>query len=296
MRILPVKREDSVCSLTREQKEGDKKKVVLITGASSGFGRATACHLAERGYWVFGTSRVPESVELPATAAWKGKLKIIQMNVGFENSVRHAIDSIMRRAGRLDVVVNNAGIGIAGSIEDTTVEEAKAQFETNFFGVHQVCRLVLPIMREQGKGLIINISSLGGLVGLPFQAFYSASKFAVEGFTEALRIEVKPFGIKVVLIEPGDFHTPFTVHRRVVGNSHGNSVYQERFERALKAQEDSERKGGPPELVARLVERIITKGSPKLRYKVGPSSTLVGLKKFVPQRVVEFAVRSAYGL
>lgn len=270
-------------------------KVVLITGASSGIGQVCAMYLAKRGYWVFGTSRHSEIAEVSGNSQ-SGKLGMMKLDVNSDLSVRQAIKLIMEKAGRLDVLVNNAGIGIAGSIENTTSQLAKLQFETNFFGLHRMIKETLPIMREQGGGLIVNISSLGGLIGLPFQGFYSATKFAVEGLTEALRIEVKPFGIKVVLIEPGDFQTGFTEHRLISDQVLNDPAYQERFKRALKAAEDSEKNGDSPEKIAHLLERIIKTNSPKLRYKIGPSSKLVALSKFVPQRVSEFAVRSSFKL
>jgi len=271
-------------------------KVILISGVSSGFGNVTAKYLAQKGCWVFGTSRTPEKVMLPNTETekWPGSLEIIKMDVNYANSISEGIKKIIERTGRLDVVVNNAGYGLAGSIEDTTLREAKDQFNTNFFGVHEVCRQVIPIMRKQQSGYIINISSLAGLVGLPFQAFYSASKYAIEGYTEALRIEVKTFGIKVSLIEPGDFRTSLTEHRHITRSSQSDPVYQNRFKESLKAVEEAERKGDSPEKMARLVERIINTDAPRLRYRIGPSSTLVGLKHFIPERIVETMITRYY--
>ena len=271
-------------------------KVILISGVSSGFGYCTAQYLAQKGYWVFGTSRTPEKVMLPNTETekWPGSLEIIKMDVNYTNSIREGIKKIIANTGRLDVVVNNAGYSLAGSIEDTSLKEVKDQFNTNFFAVHEVCRQVIPLMRKQQSGYIINISSLSGLVGLPFQAIYSASKYAIEGYTEALRIEVKTFGIKVSLIEPGDFRTSFTEHRHISRSSPSNPVYQDRFQETLKAVEKAERKGDSPEKIARLVERIINTDSPRLRYRVGPSSTLIGLKHFIPERVVENIITRYY--
>ncbi|MGD1994460.1 MAG: SDR family oxidoreductase, partial [Anaerolineae bacterium] len=185
----------------------NEKEVVLITGASSGIGKACADHLVQQGYRVFGTSR---RAPFPPQPAKPGEPVMIRLDVDDEASVGQVVGHLHQSVGHIDVVVNNAGFGVAGAVEDTTLAEARAQMETNFFGVVRVCRAVLPRMRERGAGLIVNVSSLGGVIALPFQAFYSASKFAVEGFTEALRMEVKPFGVQVVLIQPGDLSTGFT--------------------------------------------------------------------------------------
>jgi len=223
---------------------------------------------------------------------------IIKMDVHFDNSVGRGIEWVLEQEGRLDVVVNNAGFGLAGAVEDTSIEEAKAQLETNFFGALRVCRSALPIMREQGGGYIVNISSLAGRIGVPFQALYSASKFAIEGLTEALRLEVRPFGIRVVLIEPGDFATEFTQHRRRTIQSQGNSACRERYETALRIMEASEAEGGTPEAVARLLERILEDPSPRLRYTVGPlvQRAAAELRKIVPARLFEWGLAKYYRL
>lgn len=269
------------------------RRVVLITGASSGFGRATAEYLAERGYWVFGTSRHPKKVESFDTEKWQ---EIIKMDVNCNESVKKGIVFVMQKAGRIDILINNAGFGLTGSIEDTSLKEARHQFETNFWGMDRTCLQIIPIMRKQGSGYIINISSLAGLVGIPFQAFYSASKFAVEGFTETLRMEVKPFGIKVVLLEPGDFNTPLTFNRQKTKEAQEKTVYWESFQKALSAAEESEIKGGSPKKIAQLIERIINTDKPKLRYKIGPSSTLVSLKAFIPARICEYLIMKTFKL
>jgi len=203
-------------------------KVVLITGASSGFGKACAEHLAGLGHWVYGTSR---RARFEDGAVVPGGVRMLPMDVREDDSVARAIAFIRKDAGRLDVLVNNAGLALAGAIEDTTVDEARDLFETNLFGAHRVCRAALPILRAQGAGLIINVSSLAGLVTVPFQGFYSASKYALESMTDALRMEVAAFGIRVVLIEPGDFKSGFTAGRVFAAASGEGSPYAERCAR-----------------------------------------------------------------
>lgn len=272
-------------------------RVVLITGASSGFGKACAEHLCRRGYQVFGTSR-HASPAAPAEGGAGVTLDLMRMDVDDDDSVQWGIEAVVRRAGRLDVVINNAGIGIAGAVEDTTIAEARAQLETNFYGALRVCRAALPIMRAQGSGTIINISSVGGLVGVPLQALYCASKFALEGLSEALRLEVRPFGIRVVLVEPGDARTGFTARRRRTAASLENPAYRQRCDRAVGVMEADERNGLRPERLARVVEAIIRARSPRLRYVVAPlpEALAVALKKVVPAGVFEWALGKYYRL
>src|SRR5262249_31906606 len=170
-----------------------------------------------------------------------------------DGSVDEGVKAVIDKAGRLDGVINNAGWGLMGAIEDTSIEEAKAQLETNFFGVLRVCRAVLPIMRRQGGGTIINISSLAAIVGVPFSGLYSASKFALEGMSESRRLEVRHQGIRVVLVEPGDFRTNFPAMRRLAKFS--SPVYRDALERTRIAQEKEEMNGPSPESIAYLVER-----------------------------------------
>ncbi len=261
-------------------------RVVLITGASSGIGAACASHLASNGFRVYGASRraqAPPGVEPLA------------MDVSSDASVNQAIQAILAREGHLDIVVNNAGMGIAGAIEDTSIEEARAQFETNFFGVMRVCRAALPEFRARRAGRLINIGSIGGLIAIPFQGLYSASKFAVEGLTEALRLEVRAFGVHVVLIEPGDHRTSFTDARRMTVASSA-SPYAETAARAIARMARDEQAGPPPEAVARLLHRVVNTANPRLRYTVGPAAQRAGVwaKRLLPNAVMELAVLSIY--
>jgi short-subunit dehydrogenase len=187
----------------------------------------------------------------------------------------------------LDAVINNAGFSTRGAVEDTTIEAAKAQFETNFFGVLRVCQAVLPALRAGGGGYIINISSLAGLVGVPFTGLYSASKFALEGASESLRLETRPFGIHVVLVEPGDFRSEINAKRRIFAQQ--ESVYTSAFAALLRRRSRQENIAPTPEPVARLIERILNDPRPKTRYTVGMwrQRILSPAKRLLPQRMFE---------
>src|SRR5215469_14888680 len=223
--------------------------VVLVTGASSGIGAACAELLAQRGFMVYGASRNAEF----RPKAFRG----IQMDVCDDQSVERAVSQVIREAGTIDALVNNAGSGLAGAVEDTQTAEAIRQMDVNFMGAFRVARAVLPGMRQRRSGVIVNVSSLGGLFGLPFQSFYSASKFAMEGWTESLRFEVRPFGIRVVLIEPGDVKTGFTGSRVRAARATGSSAYNDRFSKCMGIVEKEEQQGVAPESIAALVCKIV---------------------------------------
>ena len=265
-----------------------RAKVVLITGASSGFGKSCAEFLSAKGYKVYGTSRKPAGGSAPC--------EMIRMDVNDDASVTQGIRMIVEKEGRIDVVVNNAGFGIAGSVEDTSVEEMKSQFETNYFGVFRVCREVLPVMRRQQSGTIINVGSIAGSIGVPFQGAYSASKAAVQSITEVLRMEVKPYGIRVALIDPGDFKTGFTDSRVKTKQAVANPDYTDRFTKALQTMEVEERKGCDPVKLAELVYKIINSKSPRLRYMAGPVMEIfaVHLRKFLPAKLFESIIMGNY--
>ncbi len=270
--------------------DGRTGRSVLITGASSGIGLACARHLAARGWRVFGTYRSSQ-------AALDG-VEMIAMDVDDEASVNAGVAAVVERAGGLDALVNNAGFAVAGAVEDTSIDEAKAQLETNFFGVLRVCRAALPVMRRQRHGTIVNISSLAGVFGLPFAGLYSASKFALEGVTESLRLETRRLGIRVVLVEPGDFRTAITQRRRLAAASATNEAYRETFARFQVQQEHDESTAPTPEPVARLVERILNHPNPKLHYPVGMfgQRIVVPLKRFLPQRTFEWFACKVLGI
>ena len=265
-------------------------QVVLVTGASSGIGKACAEHLASLGHKVYGTSR--------QASGKQGGVDMIPMDVTKDVSVQDAVQQILRSENRIDAVINNAGYGIAGSVEETSVREAQEQFDTNFFGMFRVTKAVLPGMRERKAGLIVNMSSIGGLISIPFQSFYCATKFAIEGFTEALRMEVHAFGIRVVLIEPGDHRTNFTRSRVRTKESQGPSPYREKFDAALGVMEHDEQNGPPPEAIAHKIGKLLTAGSPALRHPVGMflQKFAVSLKRVLPSGTFEAIIRSTYKL
>jgi NAD(P)-dependent dehydrogenase (short-subunit alcohol dehydrogenase family) len=224
--------------------------------------------------------------------------EMITMDVDDDASVQAGVDALLAKTGRLDAVVNNAGISLMGPIEDTATDEAKAQMETNFFGVLRVCRATLPALRKQGCGHIINVSSLAAVVGLPFSGLYSASKFALEGMTESLRHETRPFGIQVVLVEPGDFRTAITSKRRTTRASETNAAYREAFARFKVKQDQDEAQAPDPQAVANLIESILKNPRPRTRYTVGMMGQriVVPLKKFLPQSLFEWLFRRVVGL
>jgi NAD(P)-dependent dehydrogenase (short-subunit alcohol dehydrogenase family) len=269
----------------------DVSRVVLVTGASSGFGRAIAAGLALDGHRVFATTR--GAGMMPVAGATHFALDVTD-----EMSVRNCIEAVLGLAGHIDVLVNNAGLGIAGAIEDTTVEEARAQFETNLFGLHRMCRAVLPTMRMQRAGHILNMSSLAGQIALPFQGFYSASKFAIEGYTEALRMEVRSYGIRVCMIEPGDFATAFTANRRMTAASAPDSPYFQQCKCAIDRMARDEQANVDLSPVVDAVRAIIRTDQPALRY---PRATPIqrgfaAVRPFLPQALSEYLIRSTYGL
>jgi NAD(P)-dependent dehydrogenase (short-subunit alcohol dehydrogenase family) len=276
-------------------------KVILITGASSGIGKACAEYLHDRGHKVYGTSRRIQKLTTSASQKDGGVLdthQMIKMDVDDDSSVKEGVQYIYEAEGRLDAVVNNAGVLFAGSIEDTTIAEAKSQFETNLFGVMRVCQAVLPIMRMQLAGYIVNISSIAGIIGVPFQSLYSTSKLALEGMAEVLRMEVKQFGIHVVLVAPGDFKTTQMINRFYVQHSRAKTVYTEKLEKALHVAKTEETKGQSPEKIAILIDRIIHNPSPRLRYKIGPFSQrmYVILKRILPPSLSQYLIMKYFNI
>jgi NAD(P)-dependent dehydrogenase (short-subunit alcohol dehydrogenase family) len=264
-------------------------RVVLVTGASSGNGRAIAMLLAQHGYRVFGTSREP------ARAAAAPGVEMLALDVRSDDSVRACVAAVLEKTDRIDVLVNNAGYELAGALEETSLDEARAQLETNFFGVVRTTKAVLPAMRERRSGQIVNVSSLAGLTVAPFMGMYSASKFALEGYSESLRHEVKPFGVHVSLIEVGFLNTPMQAHRQHTAARIAD--YDAARRNALDAIAEREARGPGAELIARTALRIAGSRRPRLRYVVGREARLVmQLRRVLPAGMFEQGVRRTFRL
>ena len=265
-------------------------KVILITGISSGFGKKTAEYLAQKGYKVYGTVR--KDID-PIHG-----VRILKMDLTNKESIKEAVDTVLQEESKIDVLINNAGMHTGGSVETTPIEHAKLQMDTNFIGLVKILRAVLPSMRSNKSGTIINFSSIGGLMGLPFQSFYSASKFAIEGLSEALRMELREFNIKVVVINPGDFNTNNTANRKNYITSIEGDPYEKQFQKTLKIIEKDETGGWKPELMAIKLSQIIECRNPRHYYIVGTfeQKLAVVLKKILPSKVFDSILRSHYGL
>jgi len=263
-----------------------KNQVALVVGASSGVGKVCANYLVSQGYTVYGSSRKANYGDVI------DDIHMLPIDVTDEDTITKAVNYIYEKEGGIHVLINCPGYGLAGSIEDTSTEEAEKIFKTNFFGVMACCRAVLPIMRAQRDGLIINISSVAGFIAIPYQAMYSSSKYALEAMTEALRIEVKPFNIRVSLIAPGDMKTNFV--REYTVKSH-DSVYKERCTKAVQAMIESEHKGPGPEVVLKELKKILYKRNPAIRRVVGFQYKLIAfLIRLLPKKLVHYVVEKLY--
>src|SRR5438874_2573873 len=251
-----------------------KNKTTLVTGVTSGIGRDIAQLLAERGARVFGTVRNPQ------TANPIRGVEIVRMEVTEDASVNEAIQSVEKKAGPVQLLVNNAGYVVTGALEETSIEEARQQFETNFFGVLRVTNAVLPKMREGGYGRIVNISSVLGFLPAPYSGMYAASKHALEGYTETLDHEVRRFGVRAVLIESAYTKTKINGHARSAKIA--LEVYAAERKRMTEFAEREVEGGDDPRIVAEAVWKAVTVKSPRLRYPVGKSVTLSQLRRFVP--------------
>ncbi len=270
-----------------------KKQVVFISGASSGIGNACAAFLAKKGHLVYGTSRKPAKAQRKADEFFE----LIAMDLSDAASIQAAVRLVLEKEGRIDLLVCNAGMGISGPAEESPLEDIRRQMDTNFLGSVQLIQAALPAMRQAGSGKILVTSSIAGRIGLPFQAFYSASKYALEGFVEALRMEIKGFGIQATLIEPGDFRSGFTEARQKAAPLPA-SPYAEAAGIALAKAEQDEINGGYPIDIARLVLALMRAKRLAVRYTVGSLGQRIAaaIKPLLPSRFAEFLIMAYYGL
>jgi short-subunit dehydrogenase len=242
------------------------KKVALVTGASSGIGKETAKLLVQKGFTVYGSARrVEKMAELKEAG-----VRVIEMDVTDDASMVKAVNEILEIEKRIDVLVNNAGYGSYGALEDVPISEGRHQFEVNIFGLARVTQLVLPTMRKQHSGKIINISSIGGTIGLPHGSWYHATKFAVEGLSDSLRMELKQFGIDVVIIKPGAILTEWaTIAKEHLLKYSGNTAYKTLAAKHAKMFENADKRGSLPIVVARTIVKAAMAKHPKTRYATG---------------------------
>jgi NAD(P)-dependent dehydrogenase (short-subunit alcohol dehydrogenase family) len=267
-----------------------QEKVALVTGVSSGIGRAIAGLLSRHGFRVFGTERGNAGA-----ARALENVERVHVDIREEESIHSCLRTVLDRAGRIDVLVNNAGYTMIGSLEETTIEEAKGLFETNFFGVLRMTQAVLPFMRGQRSGRIINIGSVVGFVPAPYQGIYCASKHALEGYSESLDHEVRQFGIRVSVIEPGFTRTNIAQNSHVI--AHPLEAYTDGRTRVLSATPENIARGGTPVGVAEVVLKALTRQSPRSRYPVGREAKFVGrLRKFAPSSLFDKGLRKRFRL
>ncbi len=266
-------------------------KVVLITGASSGIGKAIATFLSSKGYVVYGTSRNPSKIteDLP--------FNLIELDVAKSETIKTAVDTIINENGRLDVVINNAGVGITGPIEETPDLEIKKAFQTNVFGPIDVIKAALPPMRAQGEGLIINITSIAGYMGLPYRGVYSATKGTLELLTEAFRMEIKDFNIQMCNVAPGDFATNIAsgrYHAPVLNES----PYKKPYGNTLRLMNEHVDEGNNPIEMAEAIYKIMLTKKPKIHYKVGAfmQKFSIVLKCILPDKTYEKLLLNHYKL
>jgi len=265
-------------------------KVVLITGGSSGIGKSVGEFLTEKGYVVYGTSRNPSLIK-------NHLFKLVALDVNNPESILKAVNEVILKEGKLDVLVNNAGVGITGPIEETPTNEMRKAFDTNLFGAIDVMKAVLPQMRKQQSGLIINVTSIAGYMGLPFRGIYSATKGAMEIVSEAIRMEVKGFGIEVTNVAPGDFATNIAsgrFHTPVYDDSPYKKNYQENLE-LMDAHVDS---GEDPIEMAKVIYKVINTPKPIIHYRVGDyiQKASIVLKKILPDKIYEKLLMKHYKL
>src|SRR3954447_21094975 len=269
-------------------------KVALVTGGSSGIGECTVRELLDAGFVVYPVARRVERMQPLAELG----AHVFAMDVTDDASMVAGVERIIAEHGRMDVLVTNAGYGSYGAVEDVPIDEARRQFEVNVFGLARLTQLVTPHLRAQGSGRIINVSSIGGKFYEPLGAWYHATKFAVEGFSDSLRIELAPYGIQVVIIEPGPIRTEWnTISRESLVEVSRGTAYEEQAEkvRARMEKADQPMSSSGPEVVARKIVKAATTSRPKPRYPVGRGAgTILGARRVLPDRAFDVIVKQLY--
>jgi len=271
-------------------KHNQQTKVVLITGASSGIGQAAARLLAQKGYTVYGTSRNPK-------IGHSEPFEFLEMDVKNAQSVQMAVSELLQKEGRIDILINNAGVGITGPVEETPLDAMRAAFETNFYGPLAVIQAVLPAMRQQQKGLIINVTSIAGVMGLPFRAAYSATKSALDMISEGLRMEIAQQGIQLCTLAPGDVATNIAASRYHAPLIKG-SPYEITYGAILQQMNEGVDAGVNPLMIAQKIAAIIEQKSPKVHYYAGAFMERLSLilKRFLPDKMFEQLLKNHYKL
>ena len=281
--------------MKREEKIKNMKKIILLTGASSGIGYQTAESLAKEGHIVYGAARRIEKME----DLKQFGVKSIYLDVTDENSIKNAVDTIIGKEGRIDVLINNAGYGSFGAVEDVDISEAKIQFEVNLFGLARLVQLVLPYMRKQKSGRIINVSSMGGRLTTYFGAWYHATKYALEAFSDALRMEVSDFGIDVSLIEPGGIKTDWGIiaSDKLANSAKGGAYEKEAMKTAkgMKKQYSGNLLSNPI-VITKAISKAVNSNRPKARYLIGfMAKPLVFLHTILPTKVFDKIMKKLMG-
>jgi NAD(P)-dependent dehydrogenase (short-subunit alcohol dehydrogenase family) len=273
---------ESEATMSRDQQQ-PAQPVAIVTGAATGIGEATARALHAAGYRVFGTYRKLPTKKLPG-------VDYVLCDVTNDRAVDAAVRDVLAKAGRIDLLVNNAGVGLVGAAEESSIEQAQAIFDVNLFGVVRTTKAVLPVMRQQRSGRIVNISSVMGLIPSPFMALYSSSKHAVEGYSQALDHEVRAFGIRVVLVEPGYTRTTFESNALAADQQHEHYALGRANAETVLRNEVA--KAEPPEVVAATVVTAATATKPRLRYTAGRDATTISLlRRFVPASAFDKSLR-----
>ncbi len=251
------------------------EKIALVTGCSSGIGFETALALSRANYFTFAsmrdTSKANKILEIAKNENLQ--LQVIELDVDKEDSIKSAVNKILEKNGQIDVLVNNAGYGLFGCLEDVSMDELKAQFETNFFGLVKLIQEITPTMRKKGSGIIVNVSSVAGRIGFPGTPAYISSKFALEGISECMRYELSPFGIKTIIIEPGVIKTNFFSSMKVAKGK-PDSPYKEITEKVMNGVKMMAEMGTPPEEVAKTILKAIETEEPLPRYVVGSDASM----------------------